>query len=329
LARIVPLSEEHLEDAAALLSSRYITLCEQEPLLPHRYRDVSSLLPHLQNIIQAAGPGVVAVQDGRLVGFLKGWLMPTFRGKRSVYSPEWANAADLKDSQHIYEDMYRHLAADWVADEFVAHYISIFANDLNAIRAWHWLGFGMTAVDAIRGLQSITDVKIQIDIQRASLQHLEQIVELHDGLRQHAKGSPDFFVAEKLSRKYFEEWLGNPGAVIWLACVNEDPVAFLRMGPANDDVCTIIHDEKTTSIYDVFTKETVRGKDIATALLGRAIESARSMGSERIAVDFEPMNLLATRFWLRHHFKPVCFSLLRYVDERVVRGKRSNLENRY
>jgi len=267
---------------------------------------------------QTAGPGVVAVQDGRLVGFMKAWLMPAFRGKRSVYSPEWANAADLKNSQYIYEEMYKHLAADWVADKFVAHYISTFANDLNAIRAWHWLGFGMTAIDAMRGLQSVEAFCTQIHVRRANSQDLEHVLILNDGLRQHVKGSPDFFIAEEFNEKHFEKWLNGPGRVIWLACIDEEPVAFLRMGPANEDACTIIRDEKTTSIYGAFTKEAMRGKDIATTLLCRAIESARGLGYERCAVDFEPMNLLGTRFWLRHGFSPVCFSLLRHVDERAI-----------
>jgi len=300
------------------VSIRYKNLYEQEPHLPQRYKEVSTLLPLLENVIKAAGPGVVAIQDGQLVGFLTGWLMPTFRGKRSVYSPEWANGADLKDSRYIYEEMYLHLAADWVAEKFFAHYISILANDLNAIQAWHWLGFGMLGVDAVRGLQPLKGVDSQIHIRRASLHDLEQVMELNDRLRQYMKGSPVFFIAEKFSKNYFEEWIENPGRVIWLAYVNEEPVAFLRIGPANDDVCTIIYDEKTTSIYGAFTKEAMRGKEIATALLDRALGSARGTGYERCAVDFETMNLLGTRFWLRHEFKPICFSLLRYVDERVL-----------
>jgi hypothetical protein len=260
----------HLEDAAALVSSRYRHLREHEPLLPHRYEEVSNLLPLLQDI-QAAGPGVAAFQGGRLVGFLAGWPMLDFRGKRSVFSPEWANAADLKDSQYICEEMYGQLAAEWVADKFAAHYIGLFANDRNAIGAWHWLGFGMIAVDAIRGLHPIKDVDIQIDIQRARSQDLERILKLNDGLRQYMKGSPAFFIAEKFNEDYFREWLENPGKVIWLASINEEPVAFMRMGPANDDVCTIIYDEKTTSIYGAYTRETIRGKDIATALLDHAI----------------------------------------------------------
>jgi hypothetical protein len=33
-------------------------------------------------------------------------------------------------------------------------------------------------------------------------------------------------------------------------------------------------------------------------------------------VDFEPMNVVAARFWLRH-FQPVSCAVMRHVDERI------------
>jgi GNAT superfamily N-acetyltransferase len=310
------LKENHLEDAAALVSYRYGVLLDERPLLPHRYQEVSSLLPFLRDI-QESGPGVAALQDGRLVGFLSGWLMPSFKGKRSVYSPEWANAASLENSRYIYEEMYRHLAAEWVADRFVAHYISLFANDLKGIGAWHWMGFGLLSVDAIRGLHPIRGAGGPIEVRKAQPQDIEQVMQLTDGLRRHMKGSPAFFDAEKLDEDDLRGWLGASDKMIWLACIEEEPVSFLRIGPAKDDGCTIIFDEKTTSIYGAYTKETMRGKDVASALLDHACMSARASGYERFAVDFETANLLGSRFWLRHSFGPVCFSLFRTVDETI------------
>ena len=93
----------------------------------------------------------------------------------------------------------------------------------------------------------------------------------------------------------------------------------MSLGPANEDVCTLIVDEQTTSIYGAFTKENVRGKGVATALLNHALERAREAGYRRCAVDFESMNLEGARFWLRY-FSPVCFSLLRHIDARLTAG---------
>jgi GNAT superfamily N-acetyltransferase len=315
--KTIPLTEEHLEDAAVLVSNRYRRLCEQVPHLPYSYAEVSNLLPLLQNILRTSGIGVAAFRENRLVGFLTGWQMPSFRGKRSVYSPEWANAADMEDSALIYEEMYSHLSAIWLADKYVAHYISLFPNNVSALRAWNWMGFGMFAVDAIRGLDPIQTDAVGVRIQRAELRNIEQVIELQDALWQYMKESPVFLLSEKRDRAYYEEWLGNPDKVVWLAYSNDEPVAFMRLGPADGDVCTIIVDEKTTSIYAAFTKEKARSEGIATALLDHALKSARASGYERCAVPFEPMNLLGTRFWLKY-FKPVCFSLLRIVDDRLI-----------
>jgi len=313
LLQVTALKEDHLEDAARLVSDRYRRLCEQESHLPGRYAEVNNLLPLLQNIFNASGIGVAAIRGDRLVGFLTGWQMPSFRGKRSTYSPEWANAADLEDSQRIYEEMYSQLAAVWVADKYVAHYISLFPNDVNALSAWHWMGFGMFSVDAIRGLDSIQGCDVDVRIRRAELQDLEQVVELHEALWTYMQGTPVFFLTEKRDRSYYEEWLRNPDKVVWLAYSKDEPVAFMRLGPADDDVCTIIYDEKTTSIYAAFTQEKARGEGVATALLDHALKSARASGYERCAVPFEPMNLLGKRFWLKY-FNPVCFSVLRDID---------------
>ena len=259
MLRTISLMDEHLEDAALLVTNRYQRLLRDIPQLPHSYEEVTKLLPLLQKILNTSGVGVALIRGNRLVGFLTGWQMPSFRGKRSTYSPEWANAADLEDSARIYEEMYSHLADAWIADKYVAHYISLFPNDVDALRAWHWMGFGMISVDAVRGLDAVPGGDVNVHIRRAEVQDLEQVMELHEALWQYMKGTPVFLLTEKRDRSYHEEWLRNPDKPVWLAYWNEEPVAFMRLGPADDDVATIIYDEKTTSIYAAFTKEKVRG----------------------------------------------------------------------
>jgi len=315
MLEISPLKEEHIDDAAALVSRRYINLCEQNPNLPRRYAQVSVLRPLLQNLIQTGCPGVVAINNAKLVGFLAGWQMPSFRGKKSTYSPEWANAANLEDSQRIYEEMYTHLAEAWAADRYVSHYISIFPNDVQALRTMYWLNFGMISVDAVRGLDPVPGGG-DIDLRRAELQDIDLVMTLHGDLRRYMQGPPVFFLADKKERSYYEEWLQDPEKVVWLGFRDDAPVAFMRLGPADDDVCTIIVDEKTTSIYAAFTREEARQGGAATALLNHALKSAQASGYERCAVSFEPMNLLGTRFWLKY-FDPVCYSVHRLIDERL------------
>jgi hypothetical protein len=120
--------------------AQYKALRGRIPVLPVRYQAVDPILDLLRDLSGEAD-GVVAVQDGRLVGFLIGLVIPEFMGKRSAYSPVWANAAAPGDSRRIYEEMYTRLSDRWVRDGCFTHVVSIIADDPQALEAWHWLGF--------------------------------------------------------------------------------------------------------------------------------------------------------------------------------------------
>lgn len=310
------LSENHIEDAAKLVGLRYQALCRKERHLPPRYAHVDILAPLLENILKAGGQGVAAYRGGRLVGFLTAWNMNSFRGLKSTYSPEWAHAAVKGDRQRIYQAMYGYISALWVADRYIAHYISLFPHDSNLINTWHWLGFGMISVDGIRGLDPLPDSNWRGSIYRAGIQDIEAVLALSEGLSQYMRQSPIFLLSHQRDRSYYQEWLQNPEKVVWLADHLGEPVAFLQAGPADTDVCTIIQDMQTTSIYAAFTQEAARGTGISSALLAQAVDFAKESGYSRCAVSFEPMNTAATRFWFKH-FSPACYSLFRHIDERI------------
>jgi len=313
----VPLRNDHLEDAAALVTARYRALREHAPSLPSRYEDVSSILTPLRDLAGRA-PGVVAMRDGRLVGFLLGTVISEFRGKRSVYSPEWANAADAEDSRKIYREMYACLSARWVAEGCFIHLVTLLTHDRQAIDAWHWLGFGLAAVDAICDLTPVQGIMADVVIRRAGLEDIEQAMALSRALERHLATAPIFLIIpeETLEKEFHEQWLANSAHALWLAYRGGEAVACIGLEPSNPKACYIIRDEKTASITSAFTTESERNQGIATALLNHSLNWARSVGYERCAVDFEPQNITAVRFWLRH-FQPVCYSLIRHVDERV------------
>jgi len=313
---IAPLRNKHLEDAAALVTDRYRALRGQAPSLPPHYEDVSSMLPPLCDLAGQA-PGVVAMRGDRLVGFLLGMAIPEFRGKRGAYSPEWANSARAEDGREIYREMYAHLSARWVADGCFTHLITLLAHDREAIDAWHWLGFGLAAVDAIRDLTPVQGTSADVEIRRAGLEDIEQAMTLSHALWQHLAAAPIFLRSiGKQGRAFHEQWLANSDNVLWLAYRGGEAVACMGLEPANPDACYIIRDEKTASITSAFTRESERGKGMGTVLLNHSLDWARSAGYQRCAVDFEPQNIPAVRFWLRH-FQPVCYSQIRHVDKRV------------
>jgi len=310
--QIASLREEHLEDAAALVSVRYKALREHVPLLPSRYEDVETILPMLRDLTGQAA-GVVAIRGRRLAGFLVGFVIPMFLGKRSVYSPEWANGAELGDSRRVYEEMYGHLSAHWVANGCFTHLVSMLGHDRESIEGWQWLGFGLAAVDGVRELKSVKGAAAEVEVRRASVEDIEEAMAFDEALNQHMAAAPTFWMHEPQD---YEEWFREPVNALWLAYEGGEAVGCMGVGPANPEACAIIQDEKTASIVSAFTKERARGKGIGTLLLNRSLKWAQEEGYERCAVDFEPMNILAARFWLRY-FEPVCYSLMRCIDERI------------
>ena len=77
-----------------------------------------------------------------------------------------------------------------------------------------------------------------------------------------------------------------------------------------------ISDDVTVSITGAFTKKTARGSGVGTALLNQVLDWAKANGYQKCAVDCESANIPGSRFWLRH-FQPICYALVRCVDERL------------
>jgi len=317
--QIEPFRETYLEDAAELFCVRYRALRDGFQLLPARYSTAGTILPMLRDLSQSA-PGVVAIEGRKLTGYLLGFVIPDFLGKRSVYSPEWANAAKLEGSRRLYQEMYGRLSAEWVADQCFIHLVSLLENDLEGRDAWHWLGFGMAAVDGLRGMDPVQDSSAEFELRQATLDDICQANSFDQALQRHLAAPPTFWPHESEDRT---EWLKNPVHALWLAYPKGkalgggEAVGCMALEPGNQGGCQIVRDEKTIYISSAFTREETRGTGVATALLNGSLEWARAEGYERCAVDFEPMNFLAARFWPKY-FRPICYSLMRKVDERVI-----------
>lgn len=339
---ITTLQEKHLEDAAALVSARFMSLRQRVPVLPRRYEQTQAILPMLSRLGEKS-PGVVAIQSGRLVGFLVGMVIPMLLGKRTAYSPEWANGADLEDSRRIYGEMYARLSARWVGDGCLAHAVTMLANDEQGIEGWQWMGFGLAGVDGVRELEPVgsggfksqmLNVKFQsarelervkgagaqIEVRQAGRAEAATAAFFIKALEQYMAAPPIFWIHEL---EGVEEYLDDPGKALWQAYDGPDAVGCMAIGPANPDACAIVEDDKTASIMAAFTLETARGQGVATALLNRCLEWARARGCERCAVDYETMNMLAARFWPKW-FQTVCYSLIRCIDERVANAQKAD-----
>lgn len=311
---VEPIKEKHIEDAAKLFAENYRAERKSTPLLPSKYGNCETIMPWLGDQAKKT-PGVVALANKKLTGYLIGKLIPSWRGRRSAFVPFWAHAVTGKKRKRIFRQMYTQLSSDWTANGCYAHLISVLANDKTLIETLFWFGFGMAVIDSLRDLSDVQSKHADIEIRRGNLDDIETILSLSQEFRRYMAGSPIFMaLTEKSSKKYNEEWLAKPSNAIWLGSYKNDILAYMEIGSVNENF--VISDEKTAWIQGAYTKEHLRSQGVGAALLKQALNWAKSKGYEKCAVDFEGENILGSMFWLKY-FKPICFSLVRHIDQRI------------
>ncbi|MBK8051501.1 MAG: GNAT family N-acetyltransferase [Anaerolineales bacterium] len=314
---IAPFASHHVSEAAELVAARFRALRTQQPILPEHFANPALIEPKISHLASTS-PGVVALEAGKLCGFLLGMPLAEFKGRRAVYCPEWSHGAILEDSSRIYQAMYRELAPAWISDGRFLHVLTIFANDRSGLDAWFWQGFGMLVIDAVRELNPVPcQPRHDVVIRRMRREDIEDVQRHDEALRRHLAAAPIYLsYVHQEGATQFEEWLPGTELVMFVAEREGKIVASLGVGPANKDARPTIEDPGTGSILTAYTAPEVRNLGIGATLLAAAVAHLLNIGKTRCAVDFESQNIPAVRFWLQH-FTPVCYSVMRTVDDRI------------
>jgi GNAT superfamily N-acetyltransferase len=310
---IAAIQPHHLPAAAALFCDRCRSLRGSLPALPSRYDSPAEILPRLQELL-AGLPGVAAFSHDRLVGCLLAFELTDFIGKRSAYSPEWANAAELESSARIYAELYAAASAFWLEAGCAQHVLTLLANDHGALNSFYRLGFGMVTVDSIRGLASIESPAAPIHLRRAGAADLPQVRCLTSLLKQHLVAAPIFW---QHALDDPAAWLDDPQSAVWLALQDGAVIGGMGIGPSREDTAQIVQDASIANIFFAYTLQGARRSGVATILLARCLDWAKEQGYTRCSVDYESANLSAAGFWGRW-FMPAAYSLLRRIDDRLI-----------
>lgn len=92
----------------------------------------------------------------------------------------------------------------------------------------------------------------------------------------------------------------------------------MKVAPIEDGAAWVVNGDRKIAVNGAYVKPEHRGKGIAKVLLSTIMDWAAKEGLIRCSVDFEATNLEASRFWLKY-FQPVCRSMVRRLDQRIVR----------
>jgi GNAT superfamily N-acetyltransferase len=313
---ILPLEAKHLEEAAVLTAWRFREERKRVNLLPVEYEKPEMILSLMKGFSKN-GPGVCAMKQGRLEGFLQSRLFPMDKGFSFAYIPEYCHAV-MANGRDVYRAMYTGLSRIWASQQCASQAITILAHDKDALEAWFTMGFGMTGVDALRDFSLLQGNVADIKIRRADVEDVEVLLAQDMAINHHLAAPPIYRPLEEESPELHEQWLKNPLNALWLAEHEGETVAGMGLEPFHTNASTIIRAEKTISITTAFTREKRRGQGIARVLLDHALKWAKSAGYQRCAVDFESANISGSGFWLGQGFEPVCYSLRRRVPRELL-----------
>lgn len=316
---IRPFRSADLDAAAGLFVERYAEQRGSVPALPAAWEEPARVARLLERLV-AAGPALVAADGSRLLGCIGGWIVDA--GEEPwIYVPEWAHGA-RGERRRTWEELYAAVLPQWLARGARVHRVSVLADDHELAAALDWLSFGTTTVDALRGADVARRTGAaeagRCPVRRATAVDTDAVVRLREGLRHHLQTTPVYLVLPRPIDVAAERAkLEDPAVATFLADVDGEVAAFLRIGPSAEGVATIVRDPRTASITGAFTVAGRRGAGIGSCLLDEALAWARSEGYARVAVDFEPMNLLAARFWTPR-FRAVVFTKTRSIDPHAV-----------
>jgi len=316
---IIRLDEPLIESAAALHSSSFEQLRSLLPFLPADTVDVTRTAEHLRRI--PAGSGVAAVQAGRLLGYLTALRVEGARGPgNAAYTPEWAWAVDPTAPDELLTALYAAASPRWAAAGWTRHLISALALGAPINRELAWLGFGLCVVDAVRPIPDLIETRAPggVSIGIAAQSDVEELTGLHDLLDAHLSAPPTFLYrdTEEDPRARMARWVADSCRRLWVARAGGQVVSFICLSAEGGDVAAIVRHPAIVHVVAAFTRPEWRSKGVGEALLAEALGGAGSDGFAIAAVDFEPANPLARRFWSRF-FTPVCLSYERTLDPRV------------
>lgn len=317
MIEILPLTGDHIPDAAGLFVRHYQGLRAQVAEMPSDMADARQVLPRLEWIL-ANGGGLAAVEDGKLMGYLS-WLVDTeFRGtsKTAAYCPEWGHAASPGGAEKTYRLLYDEASRRWAEAGYQVYALTYLVNNQALEPFLYHNGFGMIVMDAIRPIQfEAVQTDPGISVRRCGLEDAGLIAELDIDHNEHYKQPPTLMQPRQVeSVQSVREFLGDERSSYWLAEAEGQPSGFMRFEYGNNNASRVVRSERVIAITGAFVRPQYRGRRAAPTILQAALADYAARGFLACSVDFESINPDAYYFW-RRYFTTVCCSVMRCPEK--------------
>ena len=292
-----------LDAALDLLAHEHI---QAGPVLPQR----THFQAGLSELLAAGAIGAVAVDAGRLQGFL---LAEIHRDEFYGISARVPLVGHAVCAPELYAGLYAEASGLWVRQGARKHQLQLAVHDLATIQAWFELSFGREQLYGVRPLEAgtaATDPQIR-RARPADLDALEPLLSLI--LESYAQGPiwEPFVPAQRPAlRQAYASLLEDPEAQLWLAVTEAGPVAFQMYLPSCPDLMV---PEASWDLCTAATSPAGRRQGWQQRLLNAAAPRLYDLGARWLFCDWRSTSLSASATWPALGFKPLAWRLTRQL----------------
>lgn len=304
-----PFVEEDVEAAAALLTERHARHRTAEPLLP----ELEDARAEVERVRALAGTsGAVAIQDGRLAGYLAGSVTESRFWGRHVWV---AHAGHAAREPELVRDLYGLAAERWVAEGARLHLVLVPALP-ELVEPWFRLGFGHMQAHGLResGGEGAPPA-VAVSVRAGTLEDLAGTQPLLPLIWEHQRGSPTFTAMEIPSEEEYvadwEEALADPTCAYFVGELDGQIAGHVLLYPEEP---SLVAPPGSVYLAVAATLPEARGRGVGLALTEHALAWAREAGHATVHTDWRVPNLQSSRFWPRRGFRETFYRLARQVE---------------
>jgi GNAT superfamily N-acetyltransferase len=310
---VLPLEDDQLDAAAALLADRHQRHRQAEALLPK----VDDFKAQLQRELEPDGAvGVVAMRGDEIVAYVVGRLErdPQLGDVRAIV--DLAGCAAAAGEAEAVRDLYAALAARWIAAGATRHLALIPASDEALTDPWLRLAFGVQYIWAVRETAVMKPIDANVRIRPGTPDDLELVAKLDRTLYEHHAQSPSFSgLTIPTDDEFQADWsdLWDDGELHTHFVAERDGIgighAVLYRRPTGD----LRVPDDNIDLSHAATLPSARRTGVSVALMAHALTWAHEQGFRSMTTDWRSVNLLSSRHWPRLGFRPTYYRLYRAV----------------
>jgi GNAT superfamily N-acetyltransferase len=301
---IVPFSDAHLDDAAALLAARHARHREAEPLLP-----------------ELADPREAVEREWRLEGAsgVFGGSAYLFASPLHVRGTTWMRVGiagqAIEGEREPMRDLYAVAGQRWLDEGLTEHGVFVPSHDAELVDAWFRLSFGASAALAMRetGPKAEEPFDGDVTIRCGTPEDFDEAARLDLEMTEALRGAPSFSrLPLQTQAELATEWREEIGELDKLFVAERDGriVGLLLLYHRPPDLRVA---PDSIDLAQASTEPQARGTGVGRALTEHAIRWAHDNGYPVMTTDWRMTNLWASRFWPKRGFRPAFLRVYRSI----------------